>query len=217
MKRIVFLLAIISGFTHIQAQGFNIGVYTEPQVAWLTSDEGSVIPSGSVINLNTGLEFDFFFMRNYAFTVALNLNNQGGKMHYTDSVQFTQTNTTLEVPPNNILKHNFQYVGVPIGLKLKTEEMGYTTFYIHGGLNPLFNTRATTSSEDLGFVRENIKPETNSFSMNYFAEIGVEYRLAGNTAVVGGIKWSAGFNDVTKNDFANNNLNSIALHLGILF
>ena len=54
--RIVFLLSLFLAFGTVQAQRFEIGVYTEPQFAWLTSDEGSVVNEGSILNLNTGLE-----------------------------------------------------------------------------------------------------------------------------------------------------------------
>lgn len=216
MTRIVFALSLFLATGFVKGQGLEITVFTEPQFAWITSDEGNVTGSGSIIHLNTGLEFDIFFMPNYAFTLGLNLNNQGGKMLYGDSIEFRQTNETLVIPGNTELKHHLQYVGIPLGLKLKTEEWGYTTFYVHGGFSPLINLKATTSNQP-DLVRENIKPEINDFSLNYFIEAGIEYRLAGNTAIIAGFKWMAGFNDVTKNDFANNNLNSAGLHLGLLF
>ncbi|MDA3823545.1 MAG: outer membrane beta-barrel protein [Bacteroidales bacterium] len=217
MKRIVLVLVIFSAFSFLKGQGLEIGVYTEPQFTWITSDEGRVVNNGSALNLNTGIEFDMFFMPNYAFTLGLNLNNQGGKLLYTDSLDFLQTTETLTVPGGSSVKHNLQYMGIPLGLKLRTEEMGYTTIYFHGGITPLFNIRATTSSESPLMERENIKPEIYLFNINYFIEVGMEYRLAGNTAIIAGFKWSAGFRDVTKNDFANTNINSAGLHIGLLF
>ncbi len=217
MRRIVLILTFILTFSAIYAQRLEIGVYTEPQFAWISSDEAKIINNGSILNLNTGIEFNIFFMPNYAFTLGVNMNNQGGKIIYSDTTEFQQSNSILEIPGGSAVKHNLQYLGVPLGLKLKSEEMGYTTFYVHGGLCPLFNMKASTSSEPLQMVRENIKPEINLFSMNYFIEAGIEYRLAGNTALIAGFKWSAGFNDVTSNDLANNNLNSAGLHLGVVF
>ncbi len=217
MTRIVWVLAIFLSFGSVNGQGLEIAVHADPQFAWITSDEASVSGDGSIFNLNTGIEFDIFFMPNYAFTFGVDLNNQGGRMVYDDTITFQQTNGMIEVPSGVSVRHNLQYLGVPLGLKLKTEEMGYTTFYVHGGLAPLFNLKATTSSEPLSLVRENIKPEVHMFSMNYFVAAGIEYRLAGNTALIFGFKWTAGFNDVTDNDFANNNLNSAGLNFGVVF
>lgn len=217
MTRIVLILVFFYCTAILSGQRLEIGVYTEPQLAWITSNEGTVTGNGSILHLNTGAELDLFFMPNYAFTIGFSLNNQGGKLLYADSTEFQQTTTSLSVPPGTSLKHNLQYLGVPLGLKLKSEEMGYSTFFVHAGLYPLFNLKSTTSSEILGLVRENIKPEIHLFSLNYFVEAGVEYRLAGNTALIFGLKWTAGFNDVTANDFTNNNLNSAGLHLGVVF
>lgn len=203
---------------NLNAQGLEISVYTEPQLAWITSDESRVISNGSIINFNTGVEFDIFFAPNYAFTIGVEMNNQGGRIIYEDTTRFQQTSTApLEIPGGSSVKHNLQYIGVPLGLKLKATELGYTTFYFQGGLNPLFNLKAVTSSKQQSLDRENIRPDVQIYSLNYFVSVGLEYRLAGNTAFMAGLKWSAGFNDVTENDLANNNLNSVGLHLGILF
>lgn len=217
MTRIVLVLAFFLLSGSLQAQRLEIGVYTEPQFAWLSSDEGRIINNGSILNLNTGIEFNIFFMPNYAFTFGVSVNNQGGKLIYSDTTDFQQLNSVLEIPGGSSVKHNLQYLGVPLGLKLKSEEMGYTTFYVYGGLSPMFNMKASTSSEQIPLDRANIKPEINLFSLNYFFEAGIEYRLAGNTAVIVGFKWSSGFNDVTTNDYANNNLYSAGLHIGVVF
>lgn len=216
MTRIVLVWIVFFVFSSVTGQGLEIGVYAEPQLAWINSDEGNISANGSIFNLNTGIEFDIYFMPNYALSLGLNLNNQGGKLLYGDPIQFQQTSTTLSIPANTELKHNLQYVGIPLGLKLKTEELGYTTIYFHGGFSPLINLKAITS-DGASLDGENIKPEVNMFNLNYFIEAGIEYKLAGNTALIFGFKWSAGFLDVTKNDFANNNLSSAGLHLGLLF
>jgi hypothetical protein len=217
-SKIGLALILIAFMGNLKAQGLEISVYSEPQLTWITSDESRVISNGSIIKFNTGVEFDIFFAPNYAFTIAVEMNNQGGKIIYEDTILFEQASApSLEVPAGLPVKHNLQYIGVPLGLKLKAAELGYTTFYFQGGLNPLFNLKASTSSEQLSLDRKNIRPDVHIFSLNYFVSVGLEYRLAGNTALMAGLKWSAGFNDITENDLANNNLNSVGLHLGILF
>ncbi|MFC2080181.1 porin family protein [Bacteroidota bacterium] len=217
MKKIVLVLTILLSINAMNGQGLEIGVYAEPQFVWLTSDNASATGNGSVLNFNTGIEFDVFFMPNYAFSIGLTMNNQGGKFISQDTIVYQLPDDIYILPPATEVKHSFQYVGIPIGLKLKTEEMGYTTIYFHGGLAPMLNMRAATSSEQENLVKENIENDVNFLSLNYFLETGFEYRLAGNTAIIVGFKWSAGFNDVTTNDISNINLSSAGLHLGLLF
>ncbi len=215
MKRLVLLTVILISLAKVSGQNYDISVYTEPQIAWITSNHGGVAANGAIMHINAGIELDLFFAENYAFTMSLCLNNTGGKLHYVSPISFVQIRDSI--PGGSPMKHNLQYVGIPLGLKLKSEELGYTTFYFHGGLIPMFNTNASTTSEILGYKRRNIKSDVNLFNLNYFAEAGIEYRLGGNTALKAGLKWSGGVTDVTKNDFASNNINSIGLLLGVLF
>ena len=217
MKKMLILLLVMIPGTTLVAQSLRINAFTEPQLAWFSSDEAEPDPDGAVFNFNTGLEADFFFQENYAFSLGLSLNNSGGRMQYGEETVFTDGTDSLVVPPEQTLKMKLQYLALPVGLKLKTEELGYATFYFQLGLNPMYNLRSRGSSEALDVKKENLKSDIVPFQLGYYASAGVEYRLAGNTALVGGLKWSSGLTDVTGNDAANINLNALGLHLGVLF
>jgi len=115
------------------------------------------------------------------------------------------------------VRQNLQYLDIPLGLKLKTEELGYATFFLEAGFNPMFNINASASASDDSFSKEDIREVTRLFNLGYHAGIGVEYRLGGNTAAIGGIRWSSGLTDVTDNDKANVTMRAISIHIGILF
>jgi opacity protein-like surface antigen len=55
------------------------------------------------------------------------------------------------------------------------------------------------------------------FCLGYHVGLGLEYKLAGNTALVGGVRWTSGLIDVTDNDRANVKINALSIHLGVLF
>ncbi|MBE9516963.1 MAG: hypothetical protein IMY68_00295, partial [Bacteroidetes bacterium] len=101
--------------------------------------------------------------------------------------------------------------------KLKTEEMGYATYFLQLGFNPMINLNAKATSEEASLDKADIKESIISFYLGYHVGLGVEYKLGGSTALIGGVRWSFGFTDVTDNDRANVTLNSISLHLGVLF
>ena len=79
-SKIGLTLILFAFLGNLNGQGLEISVYTEPQLAWITSDESRVISNGSIIKFNTGVEFDIFFAPNYAFTIAVEMNNQGGRI-----------------------------------------------------------------------------------------------------------------------------------------
>jgi len=210
----VFLGALLS--LHGQSR-IKFNVHADPQFAWFSSDEDNVVPDGSILHIQTGLQMDFFFDENYAFAFGFGINNMGGNLLYTDSTAFYSNDDTIYVNPGQTVKHNLQYLDIPLGIKLKTEELGYATFFLEVGFNPMINLNAKASSTDDTLSKKNIRESINIFNLGYHAGIGVEYRLGGSTAAIGGIRWSSGLTDVTDNDRANITMNAISIHIGVLF
>jgi len=219
MKRILVILTFLGAFLSLYAQSTRVkfNVEVDPQSSWFRSDDVSVEPDGSIIHMHAGLNMDYYFAENYAFVLGVGINNLGGNLLYADSTEFSSKGEILLVEPNQSVKLNLQYIDIPIGLKLKTEEMGYATYFLQLGFNPMINLNAKASSEDESYDKVDIKESINTFCLGYHVGLGIEYNLGGSTSLIGGIRWSSGLTDVTDNDRANVTLNSISLHLGVLF
>jgi len=219
MKRILVIITFLGAILSLNAQTTRVkfNVEVDPQFAWFSSDEETVEPDGSIFHVHTGLNMDFYFAENYAFVLGVGINNLGGNLLYADSTEFSSKGETLLVEPNQSVKLNLQYIDIPVGLKLKTEELGYATYFLQLGFNPMINLNAKASSEDKSFDKVDIKESIISFYLGYHVGRGVEYKLGGSTALIGGVRWSSGFTDVTDNDRANVTLNALSIHLGILF
>lgn len=218
MKRFLLASLLISFGVYLQAQSpMRFSVHVDPQFSWFSSDEKDISNEGSVFNIHAGLQMDYFFQENYAFTVGFGINNLGGKLYYTDSIDFDSKGEILSISGDQTVKHSLQYLDFPIGLKLKTEEMGYATFFFQLGMNPMVNISAKATSDDEILYKEGITESIYTFCLGYHAEVGVEYSLGGNTALIGGVRWNSGLTDVTNNDHANIRLNTISFHLGVLF
>ncbi len=219
MKRILLIITFLGTLFSLSAQSTRVkfNVELDPQSAWFRSDEVSVEPDGSIIHLHAGLNMDYYFAENYAFVLGVGINNLGGNLLYADSTEFSSKGESLWIEPGQTVKQNLQYIDIPIGLKLKTEEMGYATYFLQLGFNPMINLNAKASSEVASLDKADIKESINTFYLGYHVGLGIEYNLGGSTSLIGGIRWSAGFTDVTNNDRANITMNSISLHLGVLF
>lgn len=219
MKRILPIIFLLGFYISLAAQvnpvRFNIEL--DPQFAWFNSDEEAVDPDGSIFHLHTGLNMDYFFAQNYAFVLGVGLNNLGGNLHYADSTEFSSKGEILLVEPDQSVKLNLQYIDIPVGLKLKTEELGYTTFFLQLGFNPMININSKATSDEASFTKEDVRESVHIFYLGYHVGLGVEYKLAGNTALIGGLRWASGLTDVTDNDRSNVKLNALAIHLGVLF
>jgi hypothetical protein len=219
MKRILLIITFLGTLFSLSAQStrlkFNVEV--DPQSAWFSSDEVSVEPDGSIIHLHAGLNMDFYFAEKYAFVLGVGINNLGGNLLYADSTEFNSKGDPLWIAQGQSVKLNLQYIDIPIGLKLKTDEMGYATYFLQLGFNPMINLNAKASSEEASLDKVDIKESIITFYLGYHVGLGIEYNLGGSTSLIGGIRWTSGFTDVTDNDRANITLNSISLHLGVLF
>jgi len=218
MRRILLIAVILTTLHSAYAQQLmKFSVHADPQFAWFSSDEENIKPDGAIFHVQTGLQMDLFFTENYAFALGFGISNLGGNLIYSDSAIFFSSGDTLQVVPGRVIKQNLQYLDIPLGLKLKTEELGYATFFLEMGFNPMFNVNAFATSKDHTFDKEKIQESTHVFNLGYHAGAGVEYRLGGSTALIGGIRWTSGLTDVTENDKANITLNAISIHMGILF
>lgn len=217
MKRILVTLLILISLSAVYGQRMRFSVHADPQFSWFRSDEAHVTPDGSVFHVQTGVFMDLFFANHYAFAVGLGINNMGGSLLYSDSTMVVSKSDTLFALPGQSLKHRLQYIDIPLGLKLKTEELGYTTIFFQFGFNPMINISAFTSSDDETFDRESTRENIHFFNLGYHVGAGVEYRLGGSTALVGGLRWSSGLTDVTANDDAKITMNTLSIHLGVQF
>jgi hypothetical protein len=222
MKRYArFLVPVLmmTGFAVAQGQSpIRFNVHLSPQFNWLSSsDQDKIDPDGSNFHLHAGIQMDYFFAKNYAFIIGFGINNLGGKLAYKDSVTYKGDGQDVVVPPDSRVKMNLQYLDVPVGLKLKTEELGYGTFFLQLGLNPMFNVNAHITSDELGYDKKSIKESVNLFALGYHVGAGIEYRLGGNTALIGGVRWTSGLTNVTENDGSTITTNAISIDLGILF
>jgi len=219
MNRILLIICFLGAILSLHAQTTRVkfNVEVDPQSAWFSSDEASVKPDGAIIHLHAGLNMDYYFSEKYAFVLGVGINNLGGNLLYADSTEFSSKGEPLQVVPNQSVKLNLQYIDIPIGLKLKTDEMGYATYFLQLGFNPMINLNAKASSEEASFDKVDIKESINTFYLGYHVGIGIEYNLGGSTSLIGGVRWTSGFTDVTNNDRANITLNAISLHLGVLF
>jgi hypothetical protein len=217
MQKYIFILIILLMPAGIFAQKLSFSVVFDPQVTWLNSDSKSIAPEGAKFGFNAGLVMDNYFAENYAFSTGISILQTGGVMSLADTSGFTDTDWLDTVPEGDPVRYHLQYITIPISLKLKSNQIGYNTFFAHLGLNTHMNVRALASVESLDVEDEDIREEIKFFMMSYFIGGGIEYSLGGNTALMAGVYYTSGFLDARQNDNYGLRTNSVALRLGVKF
>jgi len=216
MKKYLFIaiLALIS--IKAFSQGSRFTVFVDPQFSWMSSDTKTVESDGSKFGVNIGLNVDKFFAPNYALMTGISIDNKGGILTFENEKKLKISGTDTTLNPGSTVHYKLQYINIPLGLKLKTNEIGYLTFFTHLGINGGINIKATGEVDDFELDNENISEEISLFNLGYYIGAGVEYSIGGNSAIILGLTYTNGFIDITT-DTDKVTLSNFAIRIGILF
>jgi hypothetical protein len=229
MKKLVIILVLASfTFTAMCQNKFSGGIYFNPTFAWMKPDVKHIEKDALRPTFGFGLVGDFNISDNFAFQTGLRFTNMGGSLKYLDTVpNFVTPDTIYKLNPNSVVKYKTQYVGIPIYIKGKTNEIGGIFYFLKAGIVPSFRYSAkgdvTVNSND------DIKEEVKGFYTSFELGGGIEYVLGDNTRILAEVVFSNGLTDVTKTrvwDSKSNTLrsktdkviqNGLMINLGILF
>ena len=174
-----------------------IGVHFDPLISWFGADISAVDNDGARPGINAGLSFLLPFSPNYSFSTGLSLINAAGRLVCQDETQLELVNTEI-VPAGEPVVYKIQYVAVPLGLMLETNQIGYLTFFSDVGVDPKVMIGGKADIPSLSIKGEKANSELKMFNLSYHFMAGIEYALGGNTAAILGIGFENNFLDVTK-------------------
>lgn len=199
---IVFLFLLPSAINAQQRTSF--GIHADPVIGWFGTDINAVQNEGARPGFNFGLTINRFFSPNYSFSTGINLINAGGRL-ISDSttifdLSYNKTHKTVTVSPGEAIVYKIQYLSVPIGLKLQTNQIGYITFFTDLGLDPKVVIGGKTDIPSVDIKGERATSELRLFNLSYHILAGIEYGVGGNTAVVLGLGFDNNFLDITKDN-----------------
>ena len=214
------------GFAEIK---LRFGLTASPLISWMKAD-ASEIENGKIRGgVGYGLLLDLNFSENYALSTGTNFSHVGGNQKYTNSLLFTNTGDSTYISDSEA-RFKIQYINIPIVFKLKTNEIGYFTYYGSFGIITSFRIKARVDLDVDGtrvFDNDNIikkKDQTESVFESTFFNIslhvggGIEYALNDKTALLVGIFYNNGFlNTIKDGDDDKTRIHNVGLTTGILF
>ena len=182
----------------VSAQHIRFGVFANPGLSWMKSDVSRISGDGGHLGINGGLLIDNFFAPHYAFSTGISIQTLGGVLNYKEGKVLRTSDGDKTLTPGDV-KYNLQYLHIPLGLKLRTTEVGYSIFFVELGLDPMINVKSTADVDRFSISKTGVGKEINLFYLAYHVSAGIEYKIVGNTSVVLGINYMNGFSDVTDN------------------
>lgn len=248
MKKLLILAICALMMTPVFAQeassdnssspGFRFGIKVTPNVSWFRpADVKALEGNGGKVKIGFGLITEFSLAKNYSFATGIEFPNfSGGNLKFkTDSVSYTtEESDTFYIASRS---YNLQYVEIPLTLKLKTNEIGYLTYFGHVGAQLGVRTKAT--SKDEGVIHgSNTNTEIKDVDINKEVFLlkaaltigaGAEYNFSGNTSLVFGLNYMYGITNALKKQSTTlrnvdgtpfqqkANLDQVVLTVGVLF
>jgi len=205
-------------------QGFHLGLTLSPNVGFSIPRQFSHESLKGTAHFGYGFIFDAKFTNTYAVGTGINVFHTGGVVSYFEANSSTEPSAVDRVE----LTQRLQYVELPLTFKMRTKEIGYTTYWGQFGLGLGLNVRAegeerrTTvallndsnqlwepaanaavfeSPTDISLVEQ-----TRLFRPALIVGLGLERRFTGTTALAVGLRYNVGIRnqyedfDVVKGD-----------------
>jgi hypothetical protein len=203
-------------------QKYDFGVYAEPIISWFSTDTWATKNSGARAGFCFGLSFHKYFTANYAFSTGINISSVGGRLYNRDYITMYFNNFNQVIGPDEKVTYKIQYLGIPIGLKFRSNQIGYITITSDIGIDPMVAIGGKIDIADPAISGESAKKELKDFNLGYHIMPGIEYSLGGNTSLLFGIGFEKSLLDITKDispdqpvDKVTNNL--IKIRFGVNF
>ncbi len=212
MKRIAILIFVAFFAISAQAQKFNFGLKASPSLAWLKPDTKGIASDGSKIGFSYGILMDYNFGDNYSLGTGVDITYRGGKL-VTEDTTFSAN-----------IDYKLQYIEIPFTLKMKTNEIGYLTYFAQFGFAPGVNIKAKADTEtkisgqtSINETDIDISKDINTINLAMIISLGAQYSLGGKTSLMTGLSFNNGFTDIADSKDLKVSSNYIALMIGVFF
>ncbi|MBN2481086.1 MAG: PorT family protein [Bacteroidales bacterium] len=219
MKRILPLLLLLHVSGLFAQQTIRLGIHADPAITWLAPKNKNLDRDGMRIGIGGGLIVEYYFHKNYAIASGISFNLLGGNLIYQDSVAIItgKEDDLVSLTPGTSVAYNLNYFTIPVSLKMKTNEIGYFTYFAQFGFLPQFNTGSKANSVGKRLEKDFVGKEINLIKLSYFIGAGLEYSLGGHSSLLFGLFWDNGFTDVlSSKDYKALN-NYVTIRAGIMF
>jgi Outer membrane protein beta-barrel domain len=201
VKKVSLIILIILSPVILNAQRIiSFGIHADPVISWFSTDIKEVRNDGVRPGFNFGLTYNSYFTPNYSFSTGISLLRAGGRLASSDTTLLELSGSRYKVLPGNPVVYKIQYLVIPLGLKLQTNQIGYVRFFSDLGLDPKIVISRKADIPSLNVTDLNADNELRTFNMSYHVTAGIEYSLGGSTALVFGLNFDNNFLDITKDN-----------------
>jgi len=221
----LIILAVFVGPIQSFAQDKKVGfgLSATPALTWMKPDAEKVIKNDGVkTGFGYGLMLDFRIGDNYSLSTGLNVIGSKSQLKYLEfedkDVYYAHGGVEDTLTPPFSVTYSLSYIEIPVHLLLKTNEIGYMTYFGQFGLATQIKTKAKgeATGVESWVDLEDVSDEIKVLNLGLSIGAGFEYSLGGNTKMIVALIYNNGFTDILKSDQLVT-AKSFGLKVGIMF
>ena len=230
MKKIILLFTaiILTTAATAQTKAWKIALHVDPNVSWLKPDNNDITSDGARLNFGYGISIDKMFTDNYAIATGIQIFNAGGKLSFNqvrDNAPANGKDSSYRSIASLNRVYKLKYLEIPLTLRLRTNEIGYMTYWVQVGVGLGLNLKARANDEvnhemilasdgtwdaagnivldqtgSDALENEDINDQVRFFRTSLIAGGGIEYNLSGDVSLVAGVIFNNAFSNVLRRD-----------------
>ncbi len=202
-RRIILLLTALLPAGLLLAQDYRYGIYTAPVISWFRTDVEDVSNKGARAGFFFSISAERHLTDNWYFSAGLAYTSASSRLVNADNSFFRFSDHTATIAAGDPVIYRLQYISIPVGIKIKTHETGYFSYFAEFGLDPKVVINGRVDIPSIGIKGKGAMTETRRFNAGYHATAGAEYSIDGNTSLILGLGYESTIFDITK-DFETN-------------
>lgn len=211
IKRALLAVLLLTAISATAQRSLRFGLTGSSSVSWIKPDTKGISNDGVSISTSYGFMMDLAIAgsENYALTTGFNISDLKGKVAYPTYETFDLGNgLELNTIANSEGVYKLRYLEIPALLKMKTNEIGYFTYFGQIGLVGGVRLRSLYDGKSTATGTNTEKPYDNEDATDirlFRAALsiggGLEWNLSGNTSLMGCIRYQNGFANILKGDY----------------
>lgn len=203
------------------------GLYLKGGISWMMSDSKAYFKNDKTkLTYGFGAIMDWNLTNNFSLNIAAGFCNLGGTANFKNGAEPFKDIDGIVIgsPLMHKYKYSTSYIEVPIGIKGCTNEIGYFTYFLKLGVDPMVRVKSkvTLESKETYIATK----EFNLFNIGWHVGGGAEWSIAGNTKLLFELVYLGTFIDFDKINSYKDDLttfnpgikfNDISLKVGVIF
>ena len=216
----MLIIGLTDAFAQDQAVGpktrkkFKMGFQVSPSVDFFAPTTNGVELDKAKAKFGYGMMAEYAFTNNYAFAFGIEHKMAGASLDFRQTSLDGKAARYIPVGDTGRFElqtrlYRYDYVNVPIMLKLMTNEIGYMTYFGQFGVDLSFLVSARAKDEgnrystDSTFVSQaidftKISKQSSFMNVKLRVAVGAEWNFSGNTSLIFSISYHNGFIDLMR-------------------